>query len=64
MAVPDHLIAAWKERRAMLRRQLEMLESGKMRSGTNVIDATTKEDIARTQSWIAELDALIAEHSN
>jgi hypothetical protein len=59
----DQLVASWKEQRAMLARQLEMLESGEMHTGTNVLDATTKRDIARLRSWIAELDALIAEHS-
>ena len=61
MAAPDNLITTWKERRAMLVRQLEMLESGEMRTGTNVLDATTKQDTERVRSWIAELDALIAE---
>jgi hypothetical protein len=59
----DHLFAAWKERRALLARQLDMLERGEMHSGTNVPDSTTKQDIKRLTSWIAELDALIAEHS-
>jgi hypothetical protein len=57
------LVAGWKERRALLARQLQMHESGEMRTGTNVLDATTTQDIARVRSWIAELDALIAEHS-
>jgi hypothetical protein len=59
----DPLIASWKERRAMLALQLDWLESGKMRTGTNISDSTTKQDIARLRSWIAELDALIAEYS-
>lgn len=63
MTVPDYLIAAWKERRTMLGHQLEMMESGEMHTGTNVLDATTKQDIARVRSWITELDTLIAEHS-
>ena len=60
----DQLVASWNERRAMLAHQLEMLESGEMHTGTNVLDATTKQDIARLRSWIAELDALIAKHSS
>jgi hypothetical protein len=59
----DPLVMAWKHRRAMLTTQLEWLESGKMRTGTNIPDATTRHDIMRLRSWIAELDALIAEHS-
>jgi hypothetical protein len=57
------LVASWRERRAMLARQLEMLESGDMHSGTSALDTTTRQDIARLRSWIAELDALIAEHA-
>lgn len=59
----DYLISAWKERRALLARQLDMLERGEMHSGTNVPDSTTRLDIARIKSWITELDALLAEHS-
>ena len=55
-----NLIAAWKERRALLARQLEMLERGVMHSGTNVPDSTTQQNIQRVKSWIAELDTLIA----
>jgi hypothetical protein len=57
------LVTSWNERRTMLAHQLQMMESGEMRSGTNVLNATTKQDIARLRSWIAELDALITEHS-
>jgi hypothetical protein len=32
----NELIEAWKARRALLARQLEMLESGEMHSGTDV----------------------------
>ena len=46
----------------MLARQLAMLENREMRSGTNVLDAMTKEDVQRLNTWIAELDALIDEH--
>jgi hypothetical protein len=58
----DPLVESWKGRRRMLATQLEWLESGKMRTGTNIPDSTTKEDIARLRSWIDELDGLIAEH--
>lgn len=59
----DPLVTAWKDRRAMLATQLEWLESGRMRTGTNVSNATTQQDIARLREWIAELEGLIAEHS-
>jgi hypothetical protein len=47
----------------MLATQLEWLEVCRMRTGTNISSATTQQDIARLRKWIAELDALIAEHS-
>jgi hypothetical protein len=56
-------ITAWKEHRALLAQQVEMLESGKPRTGTNVPDVTTGQDIQRIRSWIAQLNALISEHS-
>jgi hypothetical protein len=59
----EPLVAAWKDRRSMLATQLEWLEGGRMRTGTNISGATTQQDIARLRQWIAELDALIAEHS-
>jgi hypothetical protein len=58
----DPLVASWIDRRAMLANQLHWMESGKMRTGTNIPNATTTQDIARLRSWIAELDALIAEY--
>jgi hypothetical protein len=59
----DAVIESWKERRAMLARQLQMLESGEMRAGTTVLNVHTEQDIQRLRSWIAELDELLAEHS-
>ena len=58
------LIGCWIARRAMLARQLELLESGEMRTGVDVLGNMVKEDTERTKSWIAELDALIADYSN
>jgi hypothetical protein len=63
MAAID-LVGGWKERRALLARQLEMLENGKMRSGTNVLDATTKQDIARLRSWIADPSTRMISRAN
>jgi hypothetical protein len=57
------LVTAWKNRRSMLTTQLEWLESGQMRTGTNISDATTQQDITRLRGWIAELEELIAENS-
>jgi hypothetical protein len=62
IAAWNELIEAWKARRAMLARQLEMLESGEMQHGQKGFGDLVQQDIARTKSWIAELDALLAEH--
>jgi hypothetical protein len=59
----EPLVAAWTDRRSMLATQFEWLEVCRMRTGTNISSATTQQDIARLRKWIAELDALIAEHS-
>jgi hypothetical protein len=58
----DAVIESWKARRAMLARQLQMLESGEMRTRTTVLNVHTEQDIQRLKSWIAELDELLAEH--
>jgi hypothetical protein len=58
------LIECWIARRTLLARQLELLESGEMRTGTDILGHMVKEDTERTKSWIAELDALIADCSN
>ena len=47
-----------------LGRPPELLESGEMRTGTDILGNFVKEDTERTKSWIAELDALIADCSN
>jgi hypothetical protein len=52
-------IEEWKKRRAVLGRELELLESGKMGTGNKVLRATTATSIKNVQSKIAELDAII-----
>jgi hypothetical protein len=61
MAVKD-LIEDWIGMRSMLLRQLEMLKSGKVGSGT-IQDAMTKDTISRIERWIAELNALLKDYS-
>jgi hypothetical protein len=60
MPIKD-LIEDWIATRTLLQRQLEMLRSGEMRTGTNVPDPTTTETIARIERWISELKALLKE---
>jgi hypothetical protein len=61
MAIKD-LIEDWIVMRSMLTRQLQMLRSGQMRTGTKIRDGTTEETIARIEKWIAELNALLKEY--
>jgi polysaccharide deacetylase 2 family uncharacterized protein YibQ len=63
MASLDMLIAEWKQERASLARQLQMLENGTMHTGTSILGSTTNETIARVKSWIKNLDELLAEYS-
>ncbi|WP_294541573.1 hypothetical protein [uncultured Rhodoblastus sp.] len=58
-----HLIEEWIEMRGTLQRQLKMLESGEMRTGTDVSDSTTQATIARIKRWIDEMNSLLKEFS-
>ncbi len=58
-----HLIEEWIEMRATLQRQLKMLESGELRTGTNISDSTTQATITRIKAWIDELNSLLKEFS-
>jgi hypothetical protein len=51
----EPLVAAWKNRRSMLAVQLEWLESGRMRTGTSIREATTQLDIARCEGGLPSL---------
>ena len=57
----DRLVEGWTARRADLDQQLELLETGVMRTGTNNVDDTAK-SIARVRQYIADYDQLVAEY--
>jgi hypothetical protein len=63
MAEIKHLIEEWIQIRATLQRQLKMLESGEIRTGTSITDSTTQATIARIKVWIDELNSLLKEFS-
>jgi cob(I)alamin adenosyltransferase len=63
MAEIKHLIEEWIQIRATLQRQVKMLESGELHTGTNFPDRTTQETITRLKGWINELNALLKEFS-
>jgi hypothetical protein len=50
-----------KAARALSAHQLELLETGQMRTGAQVLGDMVQENIERLRSWIAERDALIVE---
>jgi hypothetical protein len=58
-----HLIEEWIEMRATLQRQLKMLETAEMRTGTNISESATQATIARIKGWIDELNSLLKEFS-
>jgi hypothetical protein len=63
MATVKDLIEDWIEIRSIFQRQLEILESGHVQTGTRISDTATKETIVRIKTWIGELNALLKEYS-
>ena len=66
MTLLEDLIAWWKKHQAELRRQIEMMESGALRSGEKRpgegwVD-TTEESLARARHQLAEIDAALARY--
>jgi len=57
------LVEDWIEMRSTLTRQLELLESGEMHTGSNIPDTTTRATIAQIEKWIGELNALLKEYA-
>jgi hypothetical protein len=62
MAAPDRFIAWCKQEQASLEQQLELMESGKVRTGEDIgagwID-TTEESIERARARLAQLNELL-----
>ena len=63
MATVKDLVEDWIEIRSIFQRQLEILESGQVHTGTGISDTTTKETIVRIKTWIGELNALLKEYA-
>ena len=55
------LIEDWIQMRSTLQRQLKMLESGKMHTGDNIPDSTTRDTTIRVRRCIDELNSLLKE---
>jgi hypothetical protein len=64
MAAPERFIAWCKQEQASIEQQLELMRSGKVRTGEDIgagwID-TTKESIERARARLAELKDLLIE---
>jgi len=64
VTAPDRFIAWCKQEQASIEQQLELMQSGKVRTGEDIgagwID-TTEESIERTKARLAELDELLTE---
>jgi hypothetical protein len=64
MSAPDRFIAWCKQEQASIEQQLELMETGKVRTGEDIgagwID-TTAESIERTKARLAELSDLLTE---
>ena len=63
MATVHDFVEDWIEMRSKLQRQLKMLESGDMTTGTTVIGSSTEATIIRIKKWIDELNALLKEYT-
>jgi len=57
----DHFINGWRNTRTLCIQQLELIETGKIRFGTNGVD-TTEETVATLRKVKGEMEALIDKH--
>ena len=64
MAAPDRFIAWCKQEQASIEQQLELMNSGKVRTGEDIgagwID-TTRESVERAKARLVELNELLTE---
>jgi hypothetical protein len=64
LAAPDRFIAWCKQEQASIEQQLELMQSGKVRTGEDIgagwIDAT-EESIERARARLAQLNELLTE---
>lgn len=63
MPAPGRFIAWCKQEQASLEQQLEMMESGKVRTGEDIESGwdTTEQSIERAKARLAELNELLTE---
>ena len=63
MAIVHDFVEDWIEMRSKLQRQLKLLESGQMSTGTHVVGTTTAATAIRIKKWIDELNDLLKEYA-
>ena len=64
MTMGHDFVEEWIEMRSKLQRQLKLLESGRMDTGTAVIGGTTEATMNRLKKWIEELNDLLKEYAH
>jgi hypothetical protein len=64
MTIVHDFVEEWIEMRSKLQRQLKLLESGKIDTGTAIIGSTTEATINRLKKWIEELNDLLKEYAH
>lgn len=63
VTVTTGLIEDWIMMRALLQKQVKMLETGMPISGSNETGSATNATVARLKACIAELNVLLKEHA-
>ncbi len=61
MATTKDFVEEWIEMRSKLKRQLELIETGQIGAGEQVIGSTTESTRARLKKWVDELNELLKE---
>jgi hypothetical protein len=64
VAAPDRFIAWCKQEQASIEQQLELMQSGKVRTGEDIVAGwidTTDESIERAKARLVELNDLLTE---
>ena len=63
MTTTNDLIEDWIKIRSTLQRQIQLLELGKMQTGTNILDSTTEDTILRLRVLVGDLNKLLKEYA-
>jgi hypothetical protein len=62
MATLHDFVEDWIEMRSKLQRQLKLLESEKMETGSSILGGATEATRIRIKKWVDELNALLKEY--